>query len=189
MTYEFHDDEYDLDNAYDFAADLDDALRDQLIGTSWEEPAHRLTPDTPAEERVALYQEIRRAGLLPNEATFFLIAWAVETIANDRAAALLQAQYQSRFAEMEERLGLSEQAIEHLESAPPEYRALHLEFAQAAAALFVATFQAFGEHKMASLLRRNSEEFDRIYDAGYVFFLGPAEESALEGLWAMKAND
>ncbi|OPZ82607.1 MAG: hypothetical protein BWY76_02664 [bacterium ADurb.Bin429] len=189
MNYEYQDYEYDLYNDYDFTADLDDALHDQLTGTTWEEVVHRLTPETPAEERVPLYQAIRKANLLPNEATFFLIAWAVETIANDRSAELLTAQYQSRFAEMEERLGLGEDAIEHLESAPPEYRALHLEFAQAAAALFVATFQAFGEHKMASLLRQNPDEFDRLYNAGYEFFLGPGEESALEGLWAMKAND
>jgi hypothetical protein len=189
MTFDFNEQDYDLDNDYDFMVDLDDALHDQVMGTPWEAMVLALTPDTPIEERVVLYQALRKANLLPNEATFFLIGWAVETIANERAAALLETQYQARFVEMEERYGLDEVVMEHLEAAPPEYRALHLEFAQAAASLLTATFQAFGEHKMASLLRQNPGEFDRLYNTGYEFFFGPAEESALEGLWDMKAND
>lgn len=187
MTFDFN--ELDLDNDYDLIADLDDALHDALAGTPWEEDIHQLTPETPMETRVRLYQDIRKADTLTHEATFFLIAWAIETIANERAVELLEARYQPRFDEMERRFNLPEDVLDHLESAPPEYRALHLEFGQAAHSLFIATFQAFGEHKMASLLRQQPEEFDRLYNAGYEFFLGPADESAMEGIWDMKAND
>lgn len=187
MNFEF--DLNDLQNDADMIADLDDALHDALAGTPWDDELSHLNDATPLETRVRVYQALRKADILPHEATFFLIAWAIETLANERTAELLETQYQPRFDEMEARYGLADDAYEDLENTPAPYRALHLEFGQAANSLFIATFQAFGEHKMASMLRQTPEEFDRLYNTGYEMLLGPSEESAMEGLWDMKAND
>jgi hypothetical protein len=187
MNFEF--DMNELQNDADMIADLDDALHDALAGTPWEDELHRLTDEMPMEPRVRLYQALRKANILPHEVTFFLIGWAIEMVANERTADLLETQYQPRFDALEAQYGLPEDAYENLEHTPAPYRALHLEFGQAANSLFIATFQAFGEHKMASLLRQTPEEFDRLYNAGYEMLLGPSHESAMEGLWDMKAND
>jgi hypothetical protein len=63
---------------------------------------------------------------------------------------------------------------------PQEYRALHLEFAHAVDTLVKATYQSFGEHKMASLYHANPAEFDRRYDEGYAFFFGADEGYAID---------
>jgi hypothetical protein len=181
--FEANEDEYQ--SVDEFLADLDDALRERLAGTTWEDALAPLNAETPLEERLALYQRLRASGILPEEATFFLVAWTLETLARERAAELLEAQYDPRFARLEKKYG------EELDGAdvPDEYRALHIEFNQAVQSLLVATFQAFGEGRMARLLRQQPPEFDRLYNAGYEYFFGPTTESTLEGLWQMKAND
>ena len=171
-----------MDNEYfdadiDFVLDLDDALQAELEGTEWESQVGKLDEDTPLEERVLLYQQIRDAGVLPDDAAFFLIAWTVETIAEERVQALYAAQYAARFERLAKEHGLDEDKLEVMDpdELPEDYRALQLEFAQSIDALMAATFQSFGEHKMASLYKMQQEEFDRRYDAGYTYFFGDDE--------------
>jgi len=164
----------------DFVLDLDDALLAEVEGTEWEEKVGALSEDTPLEERVALYQQIRDAGVLPEDVAFFLVAWAVEAIAEERVRDIYDKQYAVRFERVMDEQGLDDDLIAILEpdELPQEYRALQLEFAQAVDALVAATFQTFGEHKMASLYKTNPEEFDRRYDEGYAHFFGSDEGNA-----------
>ena len=39
-----------------------------------------MSPDTTEEDRLAVYQAIRRAGSLPPEAGFYLVAWQADAI-------------------------------------------------------------------------------------------------------------
>jgi len=163
-----------FDQDEDFVLDLDDALTAELEGTEWEARAEALDEDTPIEDRIRLYQQIRDAGVLPDDAAFFLIAWPVEIIAEERVQDIYQSQYNARFEQLAEEHGLDEDTLAVLEDEelPAEYRALQLEFAQVVDALMVAALQSFGEHKMASLYKTNPEEFDTRYDEGYAYFFG-----------------
>ena len=161
----------------DLMLDLDDALEAELEDTEWEAKIAELDDATPMEQRVRLYQQIRDAGVLPDDAAFFLIAWAVESIAEDRVQELYSSQYAVRFEQLAEEHGLDEDmlAVMEQDELPEDYRSLQLEFAQAVDSLAVATFQAFGEHKMAALYKTDAEEFDRRYDEGYAHFFGEEE--------------
>lgn len=171
------------DEADAFIEELDEELLLALEDTDWQQRVGELTLDTPLEERVALYQQIRNAGVLPDEATFFLIAWALQEIASERVLELFDAQYAARFARMEEKYHIDPSAYiaGELPDVPQEYEALNLEFNQAAKSLHVATMQTFGEHKMASLHNSQPETFNERYFAGEAFFLGEEEEDWQHG--------
>ncbi|MHB0938525.1 MAG: hypothetical protein ACYDCO_23605 [Armatimonadota bacterium] len=161
----------------DFILDLDDALMSEVEGTEWEEKVGELSEETPKAERIALYQQLRDAGAIPEDAAFFLITWAIETVAEERVDEIYEKQFAARFDRVMEEEGLDEDLIETMEpeELPQPYRELQLELAQAIDALEVATLQSFGEHKMAALYKSDPEEFDRRYDEGYAFFFGQEE--------------
>lgn len=167
----------------DFVLDLDDALMDEVEGTEWEEKVDMLTEDTPMPERIALYQQLRDGGAVPEDAAFFLIAWAIESVAEGRVDEIYANQFAARFERVIDEEGLDEDLIETMEpdELPQAYRELQLELAQAIDALEVATLQSFGEHKMAALYKSDPEEFDRRYDEGYAYFFG-SEEGVLGDL-------
>lgn len=166
----------------DFVLDLDDALLDEVSGTEWEDEVGKLSEDTPMPDRIALYQRLRDAGAVPENAAFFLIAWAVESVAEERVDELYANQFATRFERVMDEEGLDEDLIEIMEpeELPQSYRELQLELAHAIDALEVATLQAFGEHKMAALYKSDPEEFDRRYDEGYAYFFGSEEGGASE---------
>ena len=163
-----------FDEDEDFVLDLDDALQAELEDTAWEAAVIELNEDTPLEDRARVYQHLRDAGALPEDASFFLIAWTVETIAEARVQQMFESQYAGRFDHLAEEYGLDEDMLTVLapEELPEEYHALQLEFAQAVETLVAATFQIFGEHKMATLYRTDEAKFDRRYDEGYNYFFG-----------------
>jgi len=155
-----------------FRDELDEAVLWALQDTVWEEQASQIDGLTLLEDRIAFYQQLRKEEALPDEATFFLIAWVVEEIVGERAQVLHDQQFATRFAELEAKYHIDPDTLEENSELPEEYVALNIEFAQAIKALFLATFQTFGEHKMASLYRTQPEEFDRRCDVGHTFFFG-----------------
>ena len=161
----------------DFILDLDDALMDEVEGSEWEDQVGELSEDTPMPERIALYQRLRDAGAIPEDAAFFLIAWAIESVAEGRVDEIYANQFAARFERVMDEEGLDEDLIETMgpEELPQSYRELQLELAQAIDALEVATLQSFGEQKMAALYKSDPEEFDRRYDEGYAYFFGGEE--------------
>ncbi len=168
---------FDREDDSDFVLDLDDALQAELEGTSYEAKAAALHEETPLDERVRVYQYLRGAGAIPESAGFFLVSWAIESIAEERVDDLYNRQFADRFARLIDEHGLDEELLAVLskEELPEDYRALELELANAIDALTVATFQAFGEHKMAALYTADPDEFDRRYDEGYAYFFGETE--------------
>jgi len=175
------EDQY-FDPDEDFVLDLDDALMAEVEGTEWEAKVGELSEETPMPERIALYQQLRDAGAVPEDAAFFLITWAIESVAEERVDEIYATQFAARFEHVMEEEGLDEDLIETMEpeELPQTYRELQLELAQAIDALEVATLQAFGEHKTAALYKAEPEEFDRRYDEGYAHFFGSEEGFADE---------
>lgn len=150
-----------------FMAELDDALQRKYAGTPWEARISRFDEDTPWEERIALYQAFRAEKLLPPEATYFLIAWAIEALAQERGDHLYETMYEKRFEMIRRAHGLREDDEWEPGKGPKEYEALDAEFDKAVDAICRSTYQRFGEHKMVDLLEKDPDEANRIYEAGH----------------------
>src|SRR5688572_15274607 len=51
----------------------------------WYEAWSRLGPDSSEEEVLAVYRAVRKSGSVPEEASFYLIAWQIDVITLYRA--------------------------------------------------------------------------------------------------------
>ena len=155
-----------------FVADLDEALLEKLEGTEWYDRVAELDLESELDDRVALYQALRKAEVLPDDASFFLLVWAIQAIAEDRSGELYERDFQARFEEMEKKYSIDPDAYleGNVASVPEDYEALHQEFDKATMALLVATFQAFGEQKIATSFQDDPEAFANKFDTGAEFF-------------------
>ena len=175
MTIDKFDDELSDVAIFDedlLISNLDSVLLEKLEDTEWYDRVAELDLETEFEDRVALYQALRKAEVLPDEATFFLVVWAIQAIAEDRSGELYERDYQARFEEMETKYSIDpEEYLEgNIASVPEDYEALHEEFDKATMALLVATFQAFGEQKIAASFQADPETFAKKFDTGAKFF-------------------
>ena len=152
-----------------FIVELDDALQDKLAGTKWEERLSLLSEDTPWEERITLYQALRAEEVFPAEACYFLIVWAIESLAQSHIDELYNAQYAARVDKMRRQHGLSEEDEWGPGEGPAEFQQLEAEFSQAVEAILRATYQHVGEHQIAELIDKDPEEAQRRYEAGNDF--------------------
>jgi len=139
----------------------------------WYEAWSRLGPDSYEEEVLAVYQAVRAAGSVPEEAGFFLVAWQVDVITLFRAEEAL--------SELEERLesirrahGLDEDEDESWPpgEGPPEYEETQRQLHDAWEALYAATLDEFGEQELAQLFRSDRQRFEQLQEAGRQFFHG-----------------
>ena len=157
--------------------ELDELVRQELVDSPWAAQADQMDLTTPMEDRVTFYQQLRRAEVLPKDAAFFLVAWAIEEVAQERALELHDRQFAERFSKLEEKYHLDPDRLDDEGMVvPEEYAALDIEFAQVVKSLAVATFQSFGEHKMAAMYNTQPQEFDRHCDGGYTYFFGESDE-------------
>jgi hypothetical protein len=163
-----------------FIAELDDALQQRLAGTKWEAMLTKFTDATPWEDRIALYQALRAEHVFPDDATYFLIAWAIEALAMERADDLYETMYAKRFETIRRAHGLDEDEEWEPGTGPKEYEALDAEYADAVNAISRSTYQRFGEHKMADLLEKDPDEANRRYEAGHTYINDVIDESLRE---------
>src|SRR5215207_6398409 len=84
-----------------------------LTPPPWYETWARLGPDSPEEERLAVYRAVRDAGSVPEEAGFYLVSWQVDAIT------LLQAEEQLRGLEDHLEAIRHKHGLEEEESWPP----------------------------------------------------------------------
>ncbi|HEX2948113.1 MAG TPA: hypothetical protein VHV83_00845 [Armatimonadota bacterium] len=162
-----------------FMAELDGALRRKLAGTPWVSRIEQLDKPHSWEERVAFYQDLRKENVLPNEATYFLIAWAIEALAQERVDHVYDTVYAKRFESIRKAHGLRDNEEWEPGKGPKEYEALDKEFSQAVDAISRSTYQRFGEHKMADLLEKNPDEANRLYEAGHDYIDNLIDEDIL----------
>lgn len=136
----------------------------------WYETWVQLGPGSTKEARLAVYRAVRAAGCLPDEAGFFLVAWMLDQITEDRADVALR---------------LLEDGVELLPHRPRRngdrlqgavLRAqVEREIQRCRAAwdrLFASVLEELGERDLAELFRANKEEFLQRYERGRRFFCG-----------------
>jgi hypothetical protein len=124
----------------------------QLKNLEYQTVASNKRPDK--EGRIPVYQAVREAGVIPEEAAFFLIAYTLEWIAEDR----VMAEFQRRMDLASQATSLSEQKTLMDENDGYERRIL------------LETFREFGEHDMADMYENQRAQFEKIKIAGRRFF-------------------
>lgn len=106
------------------------------------------------EERVVVYQAVREAGVIPEEAAFFLIAYTLEWIAEDRV-----------MVEFHRRMDLATRA-----TTLAEQKALMDNSDNNERRIILDTFREFGEHAMADMYENRRAEFEKTKADGRRFF-------------------
>ena len=117
------------------------------------------------EERLTVYQSVRDAGVIPEEATFFLIAYTIEWIAEDR----LNEDFQRRMKEAEKASNMEE--FNRLSDSGNEENLRE--------AIIEQTFRKHGEDRMADLFVHDREKFNNIREAGRQYFYGQPEDKVI----------
>jgi len=156
---------------------------------AWYEAWASLGPQSTKEKRLAVYQVIRAAGSMPAEASFFLVAWILDLLTDDRAEEGLR-EAEDRLDAIRQKYGLDEEASAEGDDVPAEYREAMQQCHDAWDALYAATLEEFGEQEMACLFRENAEEFGQRYEVGRQFFHGPGDDDeTAEDDWLDQLDD
>lgn len=140
----------------------------------WHAAWKRLGRHSPKQERLAVYQAVRDAASLPNNACFFLVAYQVLKIANE---------------ELSDAGGLRQGARRLIDGEPSSRpfrgEATDGSLSEAMVTAYADTLDRFGESEIADMLRSNREEFDRRIEAGRRFF----EFDAADLCWLVRLLD
>jgi hypothetical protein len=147
------------------------------VKPAWYEAWMALRPQSSGEERLAVYRAIRDSGCLPADAGFFLVSWQIDAMAGEDAEIRLR-HLEDRMDSIKRAHGLDEEDFWLPGEEPKEYEALRRDYDTAWDEILLAKLRTFGEHKMARLLRKDCEEFDRQSEAGRRFFHGSPESEA-----------
>jgi hypothetical protein len=127
---------------------------------AWYEAWAGLGPQSSKEERLAVYRAVRAAGSVPAEAGFFLVAWMLDLLTDDRAEEGLQ-EVEQLLDAIRQKYGLHEDASAEGGDVPAEYQEAMERSHDAWDELYVATLEEHGEQEMARLFREDSEQFDQ----------------------------
>ena len=148
----------------------------------WYEAWTRLGSKSTDTERLAVYRAVREAGSVPEEAGFFLVAWMLDVMMDERAEEGLRAS-DERLEAVRQQYGLEEDASVDSADVPEEYREAMQQSHAAWDALFAATLEEHGEHELSRLFREDETAFDEKYEAGRQFFHGPEDDEVDDDDW------
>lgn len=143
----------------------------------WYDAWTGLRPDSREEDRLAVYQLVRRAGSVPEAASFWLVSHLIDEIASRDADGLL-GPYENRLQEIEEAHGFDDGGVWPAGAVPAEYGQLRQQYHRAWDQMFVQKLDEFGEHEMALLFREDHKRFEQLSEEGRQYFHGP--ENAAE---------
>ena len=96
----------------------------------WYDAWMHLSPESTEEERLAVYQAIRRCGTLPDEASFFLVSTLIDDMALDEAEQTL-GDYEDRLRAIEKQYRLGVGGIWPSGTAPAGYDELRQQYFRA----------------------------------------------------------
>jgi hypothetical protein len=153
-----------------FIAELDDTMQEKLAGTKWEARISTLNEDTPWEDRIALYQALRAEEVFPPEASYFLLVWAIESMAQKRIDELYNSLYAARVDKIRQRYGLTEEEGWETGEGPAEFQEVETEFRRAVDAILSAAYRHVGEAQIAELIEKDAAESQRLYNVGNDYF-------------------
>lgn len=177
------DEEIFLEDLFDeeamFIAELDEMLCHHFAGTKWEAPMTKLSEDTPWEERIALFQELQNEKALPENATYFLIAWAIESYAEEQIDALYESTYAQRFEKIRGAHGLKEDEEWEPGTGPAEYEELDKEFSAAADVIARTAYQHFCEDSILELIENDPDTATAKYEEGQKYINDKIDEDDL----------
>jgi hypothetical protein len=143
---------------------------------SWYGAALSLTQFSSLEERLDVYQDIRRSGDLPEEASIFLVTFLIDDI-SDVEPDETDDEYGNRMRAIEEQYGLTPGGIWPSGAAPAGYEELLRQSHQAMREFLACNLERFGEPEMARLCRDDPERFQELLDAGRRYFLGKKSDA------------
>lgn len=174
------DDEIFLEDLFDeeamFIAELDEMLCRHFSGTKWEAQITDLSEDTPWEERIALFQELQNEKALPENATYFLIAWAIESYAEEQIDTLYELSYASRFDKIRCAHGLKEDEEWEPGTGPAEYEELDKEFSATADVIARTAYQHFCEDNILDLIENDPDTATAKYEEGQKYINDKIDE-------------
>jgi hypothetical protein len=148
---------------------------------AWHEAWLALGPGSTEGERLRVYQAVRDAGVLPDEAGLYLVAWQADAIAGERVETELHA-LDEQLREIEAAHGGDGEGDWADGKAPSEFDE-QLDRQQTAwDDLFARTLREYGEDEIAEQFERDREGFERLHEEGRRFFHGPAEEDWIDDL-------
>jgi hypothetical protein len=142
----------------------------------WHDDWMQLGPETPETERLRVYQAIRDAGDLPDDAGFYLVSWQIDVMTSLLAEEVLP-DLDDQMATIQQQHGLEEGEFWDDDEVPPEYEQLRLQQEQAWDKLFIEKLDESGEHEMAELFRADRDRFEQRSDAGRTYFHGESSNS------------
>lgn len=159
----------------------------EIVGMSpapppWYDAWTRLGPQSTHEERLAVYWAVRDAGSVPTEAGFFLVAWMLDLLTDERAEESLR-EPEARLESIRQKHGLDPHSAAEGDNIPAEYVEAMQQVHNAWDELYAATLRDFGEHDMARLFQEDQDEFDDSYEAGRQFFHGPDDDDTEQDDW------
>jgi len=162
---------------YSTNGDVDAAIAAMRSASS--ELQERLKEDSSPEQRVAIWQGLRRCGGVHAGMGFFVVAKSIHRVADDAIVAAMDHEPLKgiglRLDAIKKRYGLADEEEWPLGEAPPECEALLAEWDRAADQVIADTFRRFGEHEMADLFLGDRAEFDRRYEEGRRVLFGQKE--------------
>ena len=141
---------------------------------AWHDAWMALGPESTEEERLAVYQAVRDAGCLSDEASFYLVSWQIDAMASQDAEISL-CHLDEHMKAIEEAHGLEAGKFWLPGKAPQEYEELRHKYEDAWDGVFVAKLEEFGEKEMARQFRADPDGFHERSKAGQEFFHGPRE--------------
>ena len=161
-----------------------DARLEHLVETAealpcWYDGWQRLHAGSSDEERLRVYQAIRDARSLPEEAEFYLVASQVDAIVSRMAEQQLADRHKA-MVEIERTHGLAADEMWLPGEAPADYERLRLEYQRAYDTLYLEQLDARDEHQMAVLFETDRSRFDRINEAGRQYFHGTESHAESE---------
>jgi len=145
----------------------------------WYAAWSRLGSQSTDLERLAVYQAVRAAGSVPADASFFLIAWMLDLLTDERAEEGLR-ETEANLEAVRQQYGLEEDTPADSEDVPDEYRAALQQVQDAWDALYATALEEHGEHDLARLFREDEAAFDERYEAGRQFFHGEEHDDEVE---------
>ena len=140
-----------------------------------------LRPESSEEERLTVYQSIRNAGTVPDDAGFYLVAWQIDVIASLFAESALQ-EMDERITALKRACGLEEGDFWPPDEAPEEYETLRHEQQVAWDQIYADTLEEFGEHELARKFQDDPGEFRRQSEKGRQYFHGAGHATWLDKL-------
>ena len=158
-------------------ARLANLVADQAAPPVWYEAWQLLGPDATEAQRLAVYQAIRDDGVLPDDASFYLVSWQIDALTCLIAEAEL-GEMDDELSAIQAAHGLGEDEFWEPGEAPEEYEQLHRRYMQTWGRLFVEQLRRHGEPEMAELFLTDPVGFQQRSERGREYFYLTADDSA-----------